>query len=127
MTVGGFRCHELCLYGIRELAYQLQGNVLEMECRTLCNQDCAVAKKDSDLIYDMSCTFPSCLLCQVDTMTTFQFSGLCPGVAMDRYFILLEVGTFSSSFFLTRQSRNLHLSGEMNLIACIPHTIISGI
>ena len=70
------------------------------------NQDCAVARKDSELIFDMSCTFPCCPLCQVNTLTTFQFSGLCPGIAMDRYFILMEVLLYfilicSSSFLLT--------------------------
>ena len=55
------------------------------------NQDCAVAKKNHDQVYDMSCSFQCCPLCQVETMTTFQFSGICPEVEMDRYFILIEV------------------------------------
>ena len=55
------------------------------------NQDCAVGRKDSGRIYDMSCSFTACPLCEVSTMTTFQLSGLCQGITMDRYFLLLEV------------------------------------
>ena len=55
------------------------------------NQDCALAKKDKGLVYDMSCSFKACPLCQVNTMTTFQLSGICQGITMDRYFLLQEV------------------------------------
>ena len=54
------------------------------------DQDCAVIDKTVDL-YDMSCSFLSCPVCQVERLQVFQMSGLFEDTAVDRYYLLLEV------------------------------------
>ena len=51
------------------------------------SQDCVYGLTHSSLVGDVECSLNLCPLCQVETGTVFQFSGVCQDVSVDVLYI----------------------------------------